>query len=623
MIRAIRINMVNRALQDRGHWWTPFFHNWCEEAGQGLFRGVDGLLQSTHEVKTLAERIPSSFWAAALKDWASMQYRMPTETEPTLHREAVGATPVLARSLSKKDRYHQSDTTQLLTRSKLIYLSDIFDMSRLHWCSEEALRAALEPHATTADQLEHAVEWCRRWFRRLSRPRSPFAQAVDALSTNREEAAPKDGPCVGDIWADPSSQPMVVGKVVHINPETSGPQEQNGPDRDACVCMDPLGSQGDCITLAALPHSEGAGVRDKVTEGQGPAVVVCSCNLTPVHSTDDHLYGPMSLTALSPPALTALSAVQPADSPPLTLTASIRRLRSHILQCATPRRLQHQQPTAQIKWAAELGLHNFGIEAYDQAKLRPSQEAMREKLAQHPHPPPPQLITVLSTEAATWGERWRSINQVQLSGPIRSFLYRLTHRSLPLLTNPWLAQYYGRDPHCILCNQTAPETYSHLFSGCEVARSIWEQIEPITLLLLPLLTPQLDPRPARLVGDLSQADSSRILEGWPSGAQRKPSHSQISHWTRTAWNEVRATVMHSIWVNRCSLLAGAITKEVAIAQAKSRCDALLRALAYAKLPSTLKGMRSAEPTPQRQYYFQTWGRVAHLLLLPRHRTSTD
>ena len=44
MIKAIRTDMVNRALKEKGRWWTPFFYHWCRKAERGLFRGADGLL---------------------------------------------------------------------------------------------------------------------------------------------------------------------------------------------------------------------------------------------------------------------------------------------------------------------------------------------------------------------------------------------------------------------------------------------------------------------------------------------------------------------------------------------------------------------------------------------------
>ena len=88
-----------------------------------------------------------------------------------------------------------------------------------------------------------------------------------------------------------------------------------------------------------------------------------------------------------------------------------------------------------------------------------------------------------------------------------------------------------------------------MFSDCEEATSnICDQVEPIASTFLPLLTPPpLDPRPARLVGDLSQSSPDQILDNWPVvNAQRKPCHEQVKQWTRTAWNEVRAAVLHLV-----------------------------------------------------------------------------
>ena len=40
MVKAIRSNMVNRALLERGRWWNPFFYYWCEKAEYQASSGV-------------------------------------------------------------------------------------------------------------------------------------------------------------------------------------------------------------------------------------------------------------------------------------------------------------------------------------------------------------------------------------------------------------------------------------------------------------------------------------------------------------------------------------------------------------------------------------------------------
>ena len=152
---------------------------------------------------------------------------------------------------------------------------------------------------------------------------------------------------------------------------------------------------------------------------------------------------------------------------------------------------------------------------------------------------------------------------------------------------------------------------------------LWKVIQPLATLLLPLLTPQLDPRPARLIGDIQEADVSRLLSAWPPLPGVKPTSERISAWVRITWNEVRAAILYPIWITRCEVLAGSCPPDTASQRAlqQSQHD-LLRTLAYIKLPSLLSRTHHPPTSPHLSHYHHlTWGKVAHLLLLPHHNPN--
>ena len=218
--------------------------------------------------------------------------------------------------------------------------------------------------------------------------------------------------------------------------------------------------------------------------------------------------------------------------------------------------------------------------------------------------------------------RWTALQQCELSGPIRAFLFRLTHRRLPIRSMEWLARHYGSSS-CIMCQSGEKETYSHLFSECRVAGRLWRVTQPIMSKLQ--MGEGVDLRPTRLVGDLGPATIERFTEYWPDQLP-KPGSDTIWHWMRICWTELRATVLHSIWAARCSLLAegGDIaTPEEAEQYATQQMLHLIRTLVYRKLPSLLPGLLQTKAAPRLHFYQQTWGLLATGIMLPRHQPTSE
>ena len=166
---------------------------------------------------------------------------MPVESS---HREAVGALPLLQLATPRQQQGHQDELTQTFLRSNLIYFGDFWNYSGLKWCSEDAVLHMLEPieqhyHVPTNARL-------RRRYRHLTRSFTrQYPQAVANLKIQRELVNPPDGPSVGEIWADPTTSPITIGRVVEVDPTRTGPVNHGEDDRDACSSKPP------CVTAKA------------------------------------------------------------------------------------------------------------------------------------------------------------------------------------------------------------------------------------------------------------------------------------------------------------------------------------------------------------------------------------
>jgi hypothetical protein len=269
MIRAIRTNMVNRAMLDRGQidgGRHPFFYYWCEKAAGGFFRGADVLAYSSrHVVKKVATRLASPFWKAAVLDWAKLGYaHPPAGAALSPHREHAGSYPALAAVTAVGKWDNRSPAAQLLINSSLIYLSDFWNYSRLQWCTEEALAAAAaaaqpDPPVSSVEMRRQVYALQRHAFRHTPQPTHVVALEVK----KRAGAVPmeKKKPQVGEVWADPTTNPITVGIVTKRDESDAGPLLRGGEDRNGCGCMDDdlQGLQGDCVWLAPVSHQAGFG----------------------------------------------------------------------------------------------------------------------------------------------------------------------------------------------------------------------------------------------------------------------------------------------------------------------------------------------------------------------------
>ena len=242
--------------------------------------------------------------------------------------------------------------------------------------------------------------------------------------------------------------------------------------------------------------------------------------------------------------------------------------------------------------------------------------------------PSHNTVQLIKTSAGEWAQRWVCISSARLPGPTRSLLWRIMHRRLPLLSQPWIANHYQRTPHCLLCEHQVRESYSHLFSDCVFATGMWRGIRPILDCFHVPAHPDFDLRPAQLIGDINGFDLGWIRTlGWggdsPTSAQHLPavpSYNTQRRLLRHAWTEIRGTVIRAIWLARCDVLhANVQSVHEAKNQAHFQIHSSLRALLYTKTVTPLAGaFKSISPVVD-FFHLKTWGSLAPSLLLQHHR----
>ena len=228
-------------------------------------------------------------------------------------------------------------------------------------------------------------------------------------------------------------------------------------------------------------------------------------------------------------------------------------------------------------------------------------------------------LHIINTPSTEWEARWRSIRSARLAGPVRSFMWRLMHRRLLLLSSSWYANHLGLTQDCLLCGDSTPETLSHLFSDCAMARELWTSLQPMLTLLHADMGR--DHRPARLVGDLSIFSLTWLqAHRWPPGITSPPPTPLLRQLVRQTWTAVRSVVLHAIWKARCDLLHGnLVTRDAAQRQAHTQVHAALRTLTYLHAPNLLCSIAKPPSTIQQEFTRLTWGKWADVLLLARHR----
>ena len=185
--------------------------------------------------------------------------------------------------------------------------------------------------------------------------------------------------------------------------------------------------------------ASGGGVCGELTLGNEKERV-CSCQLGKLITHDGWAYGVESQNIVDIPHL--VSGID------ITLYSPVKLLRAAIHRRTYPSLTP--QPNSTVKWRQELTI-------------------------------PLRL---------PWEELWPVIGSAQVSGQVRSLLYFLMHRALPLLSRPWISSHFDLPDVCLLCGEGS-ETYTHLFASCPQVREVWAcatlLLESLSLSCLPPL----------------------------------------------------------------------------------------------------------------------------------------
>ena len=148
-----------------------------------------------------------------------------------------------------------------------------------------------------------------------------------------------------------------------------------------------------------------------------------------------------------------------------------------------------------------------------------------------------------------WEELWPVISSAQVSGQVRSLLYFIMHRTLPLLSRPWISKFFDLPDLCLFCGRKR-ESYLHLFVSCRYVRPVWAAattlLEALSLsCVLPL-------------HDVSCLLGLPIYHHPPpplAWATPEPPRSRtVGKWVGLTLAEVRGTALNSIWAERNRLL---------------------------------------------------------------------
>ena len=280
--------------------------------------------------------------------------------------------------------------------------------------------------------------------------------------------------------------------------------------------------------------------------------------MTPI-TIDPHAvrWGPASTSWLLPPTMLA-----PAEAGAvLSLTASVRQLR----------------------WA-------FTVALLPESKTRPRAEAKWHR----------DFDCALSER--DWSDAWLSVHKAPTSGKVRSFLWKLMHRRLPLLCYDHIALLYGRGDTCPLCSLSS-ETAIHLLVECETADLLWQMADDLAEEMgCPLPS---DPRSRILGATPSESLCQALLSRLDIPADNPPpSTHTVNLWIRESWSALRGVTMAAIWNLRCSVLYRPTPLSVLIVAATS---AIRDGLKASKLVAQSSRSSYSSISPQKKAFLSaTW-----------------
>ena len=487
MIQALHARAVNLALIARGEWWTPLFDYFMEQGAGGKAAGVDGLLIPSVRTAISKSTLCSRFWRSAITAWSKLGYKQESESASTL-----ALSIWLPGVVAVPPPPSASRGLSLLTAAGKYQLTDIWDHRRGRW---EAPLTLANRHRVTVGDLSDIINGLT-WVRKHT-----------PISRLQPLRAPQPPPSVDSLYRIRGSDYIVV--VVSSDPTQRGPTKPDGTM--LCPCSnDRQGRRVEYRLVVDLPGGSGAyptGDPDPNTH------VICSCALSPLLTyagkNSTVVAGERERSSLRPSEL----AVKWGERS-LKAASAVSVIRWLFNGMKFPQSMQ--RPSCEEKWQAEVSAAPVG--------------AITNRL---------------------WPDRWLTIARSSLSGPIRSHLWRLQHRSPPLLTADWFRNGKHRTEACALCETGQPETFLHLMGGgCPATLFLWHTVT--TLAARVGLVDITSPR-SRALGDIGSLNVGQ-WQGRMTTQRGAPAEKKVVAIAHLLWTELRGPCIRAIWTARCNTL---------------------------------------------------------------------
>jgi hypothetical protein len=216
-----------------------------------------------------------------------------------------------------------------------------------------------------------------------------------------------------------------AGRVYRIRGEQACARATEVGDAGSSGCIHCSSKHSVTVALLDLPGGMGSIGSDAAER------TLCSCSLSPLATNQEvtMAWGEAESTALIPALLNNKAAE-------LTLESDVATLRRFFRRSMQPE--SEQRPGCEAAWQA--------------------------------------LIAPEQMSEGQWEKAWWHVHAAQLDGKLRSLMWRVLHRRLPLLSLQWYRDWLQRPACCALCSSGDVETTEHLFSSCATVAAVWRQV---------------------------------------------------------------------------------------------------------------------------------------------------
>ena len=140
----------------------------------------------------------------------------------------------------------------------------------------------------------------------------------------------------------------------------------------------------------------------------------------------------------------------------------------------------------------------------------------------------------------------RYTEQTSVVSQVRSLMWQLYHRNLPLNIHRHIQEHHNVSSKCTLCLRFN-ETDEHLFCQCDYATAVWANVRKI-LEVMKLNTIWSSSTASILLGKVS-APSALSHYQWID-PEDPPSATALTHYVTKIWAELRGVALNCIWTTR-------------------------------------------------------------------------